>query len=100
MTRNFKTDPNHWSQHLDFVFVAEPVELIYKKKEEPDTVDISTILGKLTYLKGEIENLYWKADYHGLDWAGCDCSCKEKTHERMFKSVNNQLTRLIFCFIG
>jgi hypothetical protein len=90
-TKEFKNIPNDWSQHLDFVFVAEPVELIFKKKDEPDTIDISTILGKITYIKRLTEGLFWKADYHGLDCADSDCSCKDKTHEKLFLPINNNI---------
>jgi hypothetical protein len=74
---NMKVDPNDWSQHLDFVFVAEPVVVLYQKKEEKAQIDISTILGKITFSKSLIKKLYWKADYHGLDCSSSSCSCKE-----------------------
>jgi len=87
--KEFRTDPNDWSQHLDFVFVAEPVAILHHKIEELAQIDLSTIVGKITFSKWKAEDLYWKADYHGLDCASSSCSCKEETHKRMFKKMSN-----------
>jgi hypothetical protein len=90
-TKEFRTDPNDWSQHLDFVFVAEPVAILQQKIEEPAHIDLSTIVGKVTFSKQKVEDLYWKADYHGLDCASRSCTCKEETHKRMFKKIRNDV---------
>ena len=45
-------------------------------------VKVPEKLNRAYDLAVELENLYWNADYHGLDSAGQSCSCRKDTHKK------------------
>lgn len=50
---------------------------------------------KLVIVGLELENLYWDADYHGLDSDGNSCSCRQTTHEsRTYPSLMRRLEEI------
>ncbi len=46
------------------------------------TVEVPPKLIRAYKLAVELENLFWDADYHGLDCDSQSCNCKESTHEK------------------
>ncbi|AFU57596.1 hypothetical protein Ngar_c06530 [Candidatus Nitrososphaera gargensis Ga9.2] len=49
---------------------------------EGKDVDVPPKFQKAFNFATKIDDLYWDADYHGLDCAGQSCSCKDTTHKK------------------